>query len=99
MYFEYLKRLFRKSYINILEYNAIGIIDFLLCISSFYILQYFSKSYIYINCLKFYSEIKTLKRDEYTDDCIFRKGGKEILLLLLFLFNFSTQGYWLLLHY
>ena len=29
MYFEYLKRLFRKSYINILEYNAIGIIDFL----------------------------------------------------------------------
>ena len=28
MYFEYLKRLFRKSYIDILDSNATGIIDF-----------------------------------------------------------------------
>ena len=34
MYFEYLKRLFRKSYINILEYNAIDIIDFLVRVST-----------------------------------------------------------------
>ena len=33
MYFEYLKRLFSKSYINILEYSGIGIIDFLFRVS------------------------------------------------------------------
>ena len=39
MYFEYLKRLFRKSYIDILDSNATGIIDFPLTYEMFLVFR------------------------------------------------------------